>query len=90
MTGSTADWTGSSGGRKPQLPCGTNYGSHARYVIPAGTKIRIGQLPSCVWRTWITKRELKFDKARHGTKDKLCFDYEDWRIWVDRKKIETS
>ena len=76
--------------RRPQLPCQTNFGRYPKYVIAAGSKVRIQQRPGGVWRSHTTRRDLIFDKASHSRNDSLWFDVDCWRIWVRREAVETD
>jgi hypothetical protein len=71
----------------PQLPCGTNYGSYPKFTIRAGTRVRIQRQPDGAWRTHTMRSDLTFTAARHSTVGELCFDYENFRIWVPRRLV---
>lgn len=64
-------WAGSEHQRRPQRPCSANGYTPCvrppRYVIPAGTPVRIRQIDTTrnPWRPYVTKRELVFDQPKY-------------------------
>jgi hypothetical protein len=80
---------GASPERRPQLPA-QNLGRYPKYVIAAGTRLRIQQRPGGNWRSHTTRRVLTFDKATHSRDDSLWFEYECWKIWVRREDVKAG
>jgi hypothetical protein len=86
-----ADWINTSDKRKPQLPCGTNYGAYSRYVIPAGTSVRISRKGyQDQWSDHTTRQDLRFDHSKKTSDTGITFEHLGWLIWVRHDRIVKS
>lgn len=76
---------------KPQLPCQTSYGSYPKWIIPAGTNVRISLKGTHSWRDYKTRIDLEFTDTDWSNATGIKFTHDSrWLIWVRRNDVRKS